>query len=378
MKRKHWEPFTGGDRTLRGKDEWERITWDEALDLVAAELIHAKEDGGNESILMPSFGAIFCTFYKTMLGFGGYVNIRDTASTGSYGPCATLYGADASDMFTANDRFDLCQSETIVLYGCNPFWSSMGNPASYFLRAKEGGSRYIFVGPTYNESAVRLEAAWIPVRPGTDTAFMLAVAYEMIRLDEEKGGLIDYDFLKKCTVGFDGDQMPADAKLEENFKDYVLGKYDDIPKTPEWAAQICGTPVEKITWFTEQLGKDHKVAILHSYAAARANGAENVPQLLMTLGAMGGHFGKEGHCCGSAYHRNAGNDSGLSCLKTNTYGVPNLAFAGSNTVTYTLDAPNAWRAIRDGKYTPIYDWAGSLLTTPPEEKEIKINVMYNC
>jgi anaerobic dimethyl sulfoxide reductase subunit A len=377
MKRKHWEPFTGGDRELRGKDEWERISWDEALDLVAAELRHAKEDAGNESILLPSFGAIFCEFYKTMLGFGGYLNIRDTASTGTYS-AAGLYGADSSDMFTANDRFDLCKSETIVLYGCNPSWSSLGNPSSYLLRAKEGGSRFVFVGPGYNETASRMNAEWIPVRPGTDTAFMLAVAYEMLRLDEEEGGLIDWDFLARCTVGFDADHMPADASLTENFKDYVLGKYDDTPKTPEWATEICGTPTEKITWFAKTLGKEHKVALLHSYAAARANGAENVPQLFMTLGAMGGHFGKEGHCCGSAYHRNAGNDSGLSCLKTTTCGVENAAFAASNTVTYSLDAPHAWQAILDGKYTPIYQWSGALLNETPEDKEIKINVLYNC
>ncbi len=376
MKRKHWEPKTGGNRELRGKDEWVRISWDEALTLIADELKFAKEDAGNESILVPSFGLIFCTFYKTLLDFGGYMNIRDTASTGTYS-AAGLWGGDSSDMFTANDRLDLLNSENIVLYACNPSWSSMGNPSSYLLRAKENGSQFIFVGPTYNETAARTGAIWIPVRPATDTAFMLAVAYEMIRMDGEKK-LIDYDFLKKCTVGFDETMMPADAKLNENFKGYVLGEYDGIPKTPEWATEICGTPVEKITWFAEQLGKDKKVAMLHSYAAARNNGAENVPQLFMTLGAMGGHFGKPGHCCGSAYHRNAGNDSGLSCIKTNTYGLGNYAYAGPNTVTWQLDAPYAWKAIVDGKYTPIYDFAGSLLKTPLEEKDIKINVMYNC
>lgn len=43
MKRKHWEPGTGGDRSLRGRDEWVRISWDEALDLVATEIKRIKE-----------------------------------------------------------------------------------------------------------------------------------------------------------------------------------------------------------------------------------------------------------------------------------------------------------------------------------------------
>ena len=48
MKRKHWEPLTGGQKELRGADEWERISWDEALDYVAAELENAKANYGNK------------------------------------------------------------------------------------------------------------------------------------------------------------------------------------------------------------------------------------------------------------------------------------------------------------------------------------------
>lgn len=51
MGRKHWEPLTGGDKSLRGRDEWVHISWDEALDYVAAELGHAKKEYGNRSIL---------------------------------------------------------------------------------------------------------------------------------------------------------------------------------------------------------------------------------------------------------------------------------------------------------------------------------------
>ena len=42
---------------------------------------------------------------------------------------------------------------------------------------------------------------------------MLAVAYEMLRLDEEEGGIIDWDFLDRCTVGFDADHMPEGASV---------------------------------------------------------------------------------------------------------------------------------------------------------------------
>lgn len=164
MKRKHWEPLTGGDKSLRGKDEWVRISWDEALDYVAAELKNAKEKYGNE---------------------------------------------------TAN----------------------------------------------------LVDAKWIQVRPGTDTAFLLSVAYVMVTEDDPlHNPMIDWDFLNRCTVGFDAEHMPVDAALNENFKDYILGKYDNQPKTPQWTSEICGTPVEDIVWYAKEMRRDNKVAVLHASA----------------------------------------------------------------------------------------------------------------
>ena len=74
---------------------------------------------------------------------------------------------------------------------------------------------------------------------------MFAIAYEMLRLDEEKGGIIDWDFIHKYTVGFDSESMPEDKTIDENLKDYILGKYDGTPKTPEWAEPICGVKLSR-------------------------------------------------------------------------------------------------------------------------------------
>ena len=68
--------------------------------------------------------------------------------------------------------------------------------------------QFVYVGPSYNATAAYFEARWVPVLPGTDTAFMLGVCYEMIEQD-----VVDYDFLNTYCVGFDGDHMPADATL---------------------------------------------------------------------------------------------------------------------------------------------------------------------
>ena len=156
------------------------------------------------------------------------------------------------------------------------------------------------MGPDYNFSASTLDARWIRVLPGSDTAFLLAVAYVMI-IEDENGSILDWDFLHRCCVGFDAETMPDDATVDENLHDYVLGAYDGIPKTPEWATEYCGTPVEDIRWYAHLQARGNNVMNLHSYAAARYNGSEYFPQLFLTIGCMGGHLGRPGNATGGIF-----------------------------------------------------------------------------
>ncbi|MEC4271916.1 molybdopterin-dependent oxidoreductase [Adlercreutzia sp. R25] len=307
MKRKNWQPG-GGDAAhgeLRGRDEWERISWDEALDLVAGELERVYRDYGPTAVVANAWrysrdGANF------LYSLGGCVTLADTESFGTYAFRPELLGmnvvwGDHVDIQRANDRYDMKNADYIVLYGSNPAWSQMSGAPWLFKLAEEEGVKFVTVSPERSMTNVMYGAEWLPMRPGTDTAFLLAVMYEMLRLDEEEGDIVDWDFLKKYTVGFTLDNMPADAKLNECISEYVKGAYDNIPKTPEWASEICGTPVEQITEFARMCGKKNNVMLLHSYAPSRCNGAENFPQAFLTVGAMGGHMGKSGNACAVAY-----------------------------------------------------------------------------
>ena len=400
MKRKHWEPLTGGDKSLRGKDEWVRISWDEALDYVAAELKNAKEKYGNSSILMPTWGDNFCDFYNAINGFGGYTTVQDTASVGTYLHISGILGILPAGMNDANDRLDLLKSETIVLYGCNPAWASAGLPSYNLVHAKEAGAKFIYVGPSYNETANLVDAKWIQVRPGTDTAFLLSIAYVMVTEDDPLSNpIIDWDFLNRCTVGFDAEHMPADAALNENFKDYILGKYDNQPKTPEWASEICGTPVQDIVWYAKEMRKDKKVTVLHASAPARCNNADDFPQILMTVAAMGGHFGKPGHACGSGQYYQSTN-CGPNLVMMGASGAPVIP----NPCTDIITGPELWDAVLSGKYNRtgpalwgdlasvglkdidihviIHSWRNSLQTTQGVKKGIeahrKVDFVVSC
>ena len=351
IKRKNWQPggkdFHG---ELRGKDEWERISWDEAIDLVGTEIKRIYDDYGPNA-------ALVCSYYKVPIFFqtlGGFTSFDDAVSYGTYTPyCLTLdmgyYGEPGVPGM--NDRTDIKNADYIIMTSGNPSWAATGNPMYYFQLARDNGTQYAYVGPSYNVSAAALDAKWIPVRNGTDTAFWLAVAYEMLQMDDQIGNIVDWDFLNKYCVGFDLDHLPDDATIRECFKDYVLGSYDDEPKTAEWATEICGASVDDIRWIADKMGKQYNTMLIHSYAAFRCNGAENLPQLIMTVACMGGHVGKKGNCFGAGlyaqFSANAGEQM-ILCGPTNYASVANGAnYVGGDMIPCQV----GWRALLDGKYT---------------------------
>jgi anaerobic dimethyl sulfoxide reductase subunit A len=277
MKRKHWEPG-GGKKELRGRDEWVRISWDEALDHVANELKRIKEQYGNKSILGTS---------RLLNFYGGGLVRWGSSSSGAWGipqECMTGFLS-----WSANDRLDWRNAKAIVMWGSNPNRSNLGNPSYNILQAKKAGAKIIIVDTSVSPSVKTLADEFIPCRPGTDTALLLGMAYHMIEND-----LQDQDFLDRCTVGFDQDHMPEGADPKENFKDYVLGTYDGIPKTPEWASEICGTDPKVIRGFAQEISTIKPMIFMSSFAPARTYRGQQFCQAFLTVGWMTGNVGKSG------------------------------------------------------------------------------------
>ena len=342
MKRKNWSPEKANGE-LRGIDEWERISWDEAIKYVADEFKKIKAQYGNQAFLVGSYGSKYSC--APLLAFGGHTSTTDTTSMGTYCMNTWLLGLGYYDFGGANDRMDMLNADYVILHASNPAWSAAGTPSYHFIRAKEKGVKFISIDPMHSVSAQMLDAEWVPVRTGTDTALFLGIAYEMVRMDEATGDVIDWDFLDKYTVGFDADHKPADLKEDVNFLSYLKGEYDNIPKTAEWASEICGVSVDQITMLATVLGKKNNVWLLHNYAAARNNGAESLPQLFMTVGCMGGHIGKPGNCVANNYHANAGN-GGMTLVAGGGTGLPGL----NNDVPGIIAGPQVWEACKTGKY----------------------------
>ncbi len=142
--------------------------------------------------------------------------------------------------------------EQVIFWGGDPetttwgFCGQSGSPICYFWT--EAGIKQIYICPELNYGAAVHADKWIPVLPNTDAALQLAIIYTWI-----KEGTYKKDYVATHTVGFD--------KIE----DYVMGKEDGIPKTPEWASPKCGVP----EWTIKALAREFAskiTSITHYYA----------------------------------------------------------------------------------------------------------------
>jgi len=359
MKRKNWAPG-GGKKELRGKDEWVRISWDEALNIVSSEIKRIRDKYTNRSLFVTGGSEM----PRTLSLYGGCTSQWGTTSWGSwrYGP-AKFGMEEGYFAHSINDRLDLRNSQLIVMWGGNPAWSAGGSPTYNYLQAKKAGAKFIIIDPIYTDSSELLADQWIPIHPGTDHVMLLAMAYTLLKEDDPtQNPLIDWDFLNRCTVGFDVDHMPAGAEPKDNFRDYVLGTYDGLPKTPEWASEICGIDVKVIRALAIEIAKTKRVALFTAWAAARTNNSDSWPQMFMTFGAMTGHMGE------------AGRMTGVSCHFGTANGGPGLVVAGGNgvapiknPVTDSINDNKMWEAILTGKYTAGFD----------KVKDINIQLLYH-
>ncbi|NBJ70004.1 MULTISPECIES: molybdopterin-dependent oxidoreductase [Clostridia] len=342
MKRKNWKPG-GGKKELRGKDQWVRISWDEALDIVASEMKRIAQKHGNNALWATGSGEIT----KVLSENGGCTTDYGTTSWGAWFWASTMMGvAEGWEELGINDRIDLRNSQLIVLWGVNPAWSSPGSPTYNYLQAKKAGAHFISIDPKYTESAQVFGADWVPIRPGTDDALAFGMMYTLLDEDDPKSNpLIDWDFLNRCTVGFDKEHMPKGANPKDNFKDYLLGTYDNEPKTPEWAAEICGVEPEKIRELARKIGSTERVALLTGWAPARINNGEGWVQAFSTLGFMTGHMGRSGRMTGVSCHRSSGN-GGHWLVNKGENGYPQP----ENPVTDSINHNEIFPAILEGKF----------------------------
>jgi anaerobic dimethyl sulfoxide reductase subunit A len=281
----------------RGEGKFERISWDEALDKVAAELTRVKKAYGNSALLVPygtgSYNQINGrqAAQRLLNLFGGSLSQYNSYSWACISTVtSTVYGTDT----TGNQRQDWVNSKYILMWSWNPAEMRDGTNTEFFLRkARERGARIVCIDPRMTMSSVSLADEWIPIRPGTDVAMMSAMAYVMI-----KESLLDAEFVKNCCLGFDETQMPPEAKGAESYKDYILGIRDKVPKTPEWAESITGVPKDTIARIAREYATRKPGVLYQGYGMQRRAYGEQVVRAGCVLAALTGNVGIPGGWAG--------------------------------------------------------------------------------
>jgi len=302
LKRVDWDPSgapgstgpRGRNTQNRGRSSYVRISWDEAAEIVAAELRRVGATYGPEAVLSqadmhgetkhlsPSHGCA----NRLLSLLGGYtIQMRNFDSwEGQTWGAKHVWGCEpVGEMMPAANLYpDIAEhGELLLFWGCDPettphaIQGMMASNLCYWLT--EIGLQSVYISPDLNYGAAVHADKWIPVLPNTDAALQLAIAH--VWLTE---GAYDKEYIATHSYGF------------EKFEEYVLGTADGVPKTPAWAAEKCAVPVWTIKALARQWASK-ATSLIHGNAGPAIRGpyaSEPARLEAMLLGMQG--LGKPG------------------------------------------------------------------------------------
>ena len=249
----------------KGRGEFRRIAWDEALDEIAARLkALAASPEGPESILPLSYaGTMGMVQYASMdrrffHRLGASVLDRTLCSSaGKFGIKATLGGSVGMDP----ERF--AEARLILLWGANPIVSNL-HLWPRVLEAKRRGAKVIAIDPYRSLSAEKC-SQHIALLPGTDGALALGMMHVLVAEN-----LVDRDYIARYTLGFEA--------LAERLKTC----------TPEWAAGLCGLRAAEVVQLARDYGTTRPAAIRLNYGMQRHAGGGIAARTIACLPALVG------------------------------------------------------------------------------------------
>ena len=248
----------------KGSGRFERITWDGALDEIAARLKAAAADNP-ETILPCSYaGTMGMVQYMSMdrrffYKLGATLLDRTLCSSaGKYGLKATLGGSVGTDP----ERFD--EAQLIILWGANPIVSNL-HLWSRVQAAKRRGAKVVAIDPYRSLSAEKC-TQHVALLPGTDGALALGMMHVLI-----SEGFLDHDYIANYTLGF------------EALKKRVLEQY-----SPQWAAGVCGIDAKDVVQLAREYGTTKPAAIRLNYGMQRHAGGGIAARTIACLPALTG------------------------------------------------------------------------------------------
>lgn len=310
VRRAFLEKGPGAEPETRGTDDFVRVTWDQALDLVVKELKRVEKTYGPTGTYAGSYGwkspgkLHNCqNLMRRMMNLkGSFVNSSGDYSTGA-AQVTMPHVMGTLEVYEQQTVWPVIVESTdlLVFWGADPMVTNQigwiipdhgGYPGMEAF--KKTGKKVICIDPVRTETCDFFGAEWIAPKPQTDMAMMLGIAHTL-----HAESLHDATFLDEYTAGFD------------KFVPYLLGTSDGTPKTAEWAAEICGIPADKIKELARLFAKG-RTMLAGGWAMQRQHHGEQRPWMLVTLASMLGQIGLPGGGFGLSYHYSNGGSPGVN------------------------------------------------------------------
>ena len=304
MVRRGWLENGPGDAGgKRGREPFVAVSWEKANALLAGELARVRDQHGNQAIFGGSYGwASAGRFHHAQSQVHRFLNCLGgyTYSVNSYSTAAAqvivphVLGEQFLNMMWHNvTSWPVIaeHTELLVMFGgigTKNAQVSMGgvtrhDTGNWLKHCHDKGVKFVNVSPLATDSIEQVAAQWLPIRPNTDVAFMLGLAYVL-----ETEGLADQAFLGSHCQGY------------ERFRAYLSGVSDGIPKTPEWAAEICGIDAATTAKLARKMAAT-RCLITVSWSLQRGDHGEQPYWMAATLAAMLGQIGLPGGGVGFGY-----------------------------------------------------------------------------
>jgi thiosulfate reductase/polysulfide reductase chain A len=257
----------------RGEGQFKRASWDEALDSLAQRLEAIKKEHGPEAVAFFPHG-IGSRFFGTLLKAYGTPNSAEPSFAQCRGPRDVGYSLTFGQGLGSPEPVDLEEAKLIVLIGSHLGENVFTSQITAFATGLSRGAKLIAVDPRFSTAAAKADW-WLPIRPGTDIALLLAWMNVLIA---ER--LYDEPYVAKYAQGFD--------QLAAHVREF----------TPEWAETITELPAAQIRETARAMGQAKPAVVIHPgrhvtwYGddTQRARAMAILTALLGSWGRKGGMF----------------------------------------------------------------------------------------
>jgi thiosulfate reductase / polysulfide reductase chain A len=257
----------------RGEGQFQRVTWDQALDLFAQRLAELKQKYGPESVAFFPHG-VASGFFSTLMKAYGSPNSAEPAFAQCRGPREVGYALTFGEGLGSPEPVDLEEAKLVVLIGSHIGENIFTSQVTAFAEGLSRGAKLIVVDPRFSTAAAKADH-WLPIRPGTDTALLLAWMNVLI-----SEGIYDKAYIEKYAQGF--------SELAAHVREF----------TPDWAEPITEIPANVIRETARAMGDARPAVALHpgrhvtwyGNDTQRARSMAILTALLGSWGRKGGIF----------------------------------------------------------------------------------------